>query len=80
LTESIPANLTQEDAEIAIVAMLTAHQQAPDDQSTHTVVLANPLGATLWDQYQSGHIPIKGWFLESWEPGILELGYQRRLH
>jgi hypothetical protein len=60
--------------------MLSSRQQTPADQSTQTVVLANPLGAILWDQYQSGHIPIKGWFLESWESGLLELGYQRRVH
>jgi hypothetical protein len=83
---SVPANITQEDAEVAIVVMLSAYQEAPHrnfpaDQSTHTLVLANPIGAMLWDAYRTReNLPSKGWFVESWEPGLLELGYQRRLH
>ena len=57
-------------------------QQAPVDSSIHTVVLANPIGATLWDEYRRNRYPYrsKGWFLESWESGLLELGYQRRVY
>ena len=80
LNTPVPSNLTREETEIAIVAMLSAPQATQADPNTHTLVFANPLGAILWDHYQRGRLPIKGWFLEYWDPGFLYLGYQRRLH
>lgn len=78
LTVPIPAGLSSEDAEVAIVAMLTAPETKPEsDPNTYTLVIANPLGAMLLDRYRHGKRS-KGWFVESWTPGTIHVGYQRR--
>ncbi len=79
----VPANVSTEDAEIAIVAMLTAGEQPAashlSDPNTHTIVLASPIGAMLLDSYRNRPAS-KGWFVESWNPGRITAGYQRGPH
>ena len=77
LNTPVPSNLTQEETEIAIVAMLSAPlEEVQADPNTKTLVIASPLGAMLWDHYRRGRSPRKkSWFLESWDPGLLYLGY-----
>lgn len=80
LRVTVPTQLSQSDAEVAIVTMLTAPPERRTDPETHTLVIANPLGAILWDQYRDAQVRSKHWFVESWTDGEIVTGYQRRLY
>jgi hypothetical protein len=79
LTTPLPSNLSLEDAEVAIVAMLTAGSHRQVDPATLETLAANPLAAAMLDWYRHDR-SLEGWFLEAWEPGRVRVGYQRRMH
>jgi hypothetical protein len=80
---SVPSGLSNEDTEVAIVAMLTAgnevERKEPTDPNTHTLIIANPIGAMLLDAYRT-RAPSKGWFVESWDRDRIFAGYQQGSH
>ena len=76
----VPPELSRSDAEIAIVTMLTAPPERRSQAETQTLVIANPLGAMLWDQYRDAQVRSKHWFVESWTDGEIMAGYQQRLY
>ncbi len=88
LITPVPKNLTSEDVEITIVAMIEApeakSQNRQPTQNQYTVaVMGNSLDAILWDLYQNrppGKNRSSGWFVESWVTGRIQLGYRHGVH
>ena len=80
LSITIPRGLSNSDAEIAIVTMLSADQDNKGQPPKRTTIVTDSIGAMLWDQYCDGRTKSKLWFLESWDGGEIVAGYQRRMH
>ena len=80
-TIEVPAGLTANDADVAIIALLTAPPASAPEYDAHsdtqTFVLANPIGAMLWDRYRHrSRQPVKHWFVESYAPGRTIVGFR----
>lgn len=80
LEAPVPAGLSRADAEVAIATLLTAPADRRRDPNTHALVVTNPLGGILWDQYRDAAVRSKHWFLENWEEGRIVAGYQKNQH
>lgn len=75
----VPPGLSAEEVGLAILADLT-NQPLPKELTTGEAIADNAMKALFAWRYQSVNQPRDAWFPVSFEPGIIQAGFERGPH